>query len=233
MERKQHSTIHFVQTVFSFANNIFLGTALRRMGRGGEEEEEVLEGYGNALCRVKIYEEPPEDEMSPLYNERGYWDADQLLYEKLGRQPHLNNFCLSYLFTDLRIIETRNQDLNGYAVVDGLYSLDRRQPKVGAVSFHDCPDPLDLHCMLAFAHELGHSWGARHDPASGECIPDRGGNYLMGSPFLYEKGPNNMVSGGGGEKGRISISLMVFLLLPFVFPCRFSPPAQCETSTRR
>lgn len=194
LERKYEKTIHFVQTVFRFANNIFLNTVWTKGGgRPLGEHDEVLEGYGSALCSIVIYDQPAVEQIHPLYNnERYYWDAGYLV-GVLKRLPRRTDVCLSYLFTGLPIIETKNRDLDGLSMVGSIFSDREDRPNVGAVSFNGCDDPLNLFCMLNFAHELGHSFGAYHDPSSKECISDRNGSYLMGNPFLFEKGSNNMV----------------------------------------
>lgn len=49
---------------------------------------------------------------------------------------------------------------------------------------------------LVTAHELGHSWGAPHDPDTAECTPsaENGGRFLMYTFAVPGYSPNNYVS---------------------------------------
>ncbi len=49
---------------------------------------------------------------------------------------------------------------------------------------------------LVFAHEIGHSYGAMHDPLNYECAPsaERGGLYLVNKFAVSGMMPNHYVS---------------------------------------
>lgn len=198
MGQQHHRVIHFVHTVFTFANNIFLRTIWSKTGYPDEDDVEnniensILKGYGHTLCKVVIQEQPP-TRMDPLYNhDRSYWEYDHLT-TVLSNLPRRSSYCLAFLFTNLNIFSTDKNDMNGVAMQSALFSTRESVPNVGAATFHHCSDPLDLHCLLNFAHELGHSWGAFHDSHTHECIPPANGTYLMSNPFLFTRGSNNMV----------------------------------------
>ena len=53
-----------------------------------------------------------------------------------------------------------------------------------------------LMAELVLSHELGHSWGATHDPPTGRCSPsvEQGGIYLLNVYAVKGLNPNNYVS---------------------------------------
>lgn len=195
MNHEYHRTIRFVHSVFTFANNIFQSTKFTKTGysNGYEdiENEGTFEGFHHTLCKIIVQTEPPKM-MDSLYNhDRAYWPYDHLK-NVLSNLPHRESYCLAFLLTNMSIVGT-DSDINGFAMESSIFSARKSVPNVGVASFHNCPDPLDLYCTMNFAHELGHAWGAPHDAHSTECIPSTGGTYLMSTPFLFTKGPNNMV----------------------------------------
>jgi len=112
------------------------------------------------------------------------------LLELFSRMNH-SSVCLSYLFTD------RSFD-NGvlglawvaypYGQAGGIcdpyadYGGTKKSYNTGLVSFklfhREAPRAVT---EITFAHELGHSFGAQHDPNTKECMPgdSKGGNYIM------------------------------------------------------
>lgn len=71
-------------------------------------------------------------------------------------------------------------------------------PNTGFTSYCDSDGAQVLSSIaeLVTAHELGHSWGAPHDPANPECTPsaEHGGRYLMYTFAVSGYSPNNYVS---------------------------------------
>ncbi len=71
-------------------------------------------------------------------------------------------------------------------------------PNTGYTSYCDSDGAQVLSSIaeLVTAHELGHSWGAPHDPSTSECNPpaERGGRYLMYTFAVSGYSPNNYVS---------------------------------------
>lgn len=71
-------------------------------------------------------------------------------------------------------------------------------PNIGFTTYCDSEGSQVLSSVaeLVTAHELGHSWGAPHDPDTTECTPsaEAGGRYLMYTYAVPGYSPNNYVS---------------------------------------
>ncbi len=71
-------------------------------------------------------------------------------------------------------------------------------PNTGFTSYSDSDGMQVLSSVaeLVTAHELGHSWGAPHDPGTPECTPTaaKGGPFLMYTYAVSGYSPNNYVS---------------------------------------
>lgn len=71
-------------------------------------------------------------------------------------------------------------------------------PNTGFTTYCDSEGSQVLSSVaeLVTAHELGHSWGAPHDPDTPECSPtaEAGGRYLMYAYAVPGYSPNNYVS---------------------------------------
>lgn len=198
MNRSRAKTVLFVHFVYTVANEIFLSTTFTRNGFVSKVVDDIanidyFHGYGHTLCKIVIEEFPPRigDE---LYNEnRTTWPQNHL-ERVLKRLRDRASYCLAFVFTNLKIEGTMYSDVNGISMDGGIFSEDQKVANGGAVSFYHCRDPWNLDCVLNFAHELGHSWGAIHDSDTEECFPQINGSYLMSFPFLYSIGQNNFVS---------------------------------------
>ncbi|KAM7541394.1 hypothetical protein Aperf_G00000039495 [Anoplocephala perfoliata] len=101
------------------------------------------------------------------------WMAGPSLY-------HLGGIC-----SPANYVETRETD--GTAVF--------MAPNIGFTTYCDSEGAQVLSSVaeLVTAHELGHSWGAPHDPDTAECTPsaEAGGRYLMYTYAVPGYSPNN------------------------------------------
>lgn len=191
-------SVLFVNFAFNFANEIFLRTKFTRTGyssswvKDDDIEETIYEDYGHSLCQIVIEERPPQV-IDDLFNAGlDYW-SEKALTSVLRNLKHRDSHCLAYLFTNLKINDSRYSDVNGYAMIESIFSNRKEVPNSGAVSFAACEDPWNWYCVLNFVHELGHNWGSPHDPDAGDCISPENGSYIMRMPFLEVYGSNNLV----------------------------------------
>lgn len=199
MKESRAKTVLFIHFVFTLGNNIFVSTTFTQSGFSPEEDEKLKEGYeqfvgyGHSLLRIVIEEHKAEPNHWLYNSNRDYW-VQREIETKLKTLWGREHFCLSFLFTNLPIVENEIDDKYGLAMVGGIFSQTKNLSNVGVVSFFRCKDPWNLLCVLVFPHELGHHWGAPHDVKSAECMPEKNGSYLVSYPFLGQIGPNNFVS---------------------------------------
>ncbi|XP_065646645.1 disintegrin and metalloproteinase domain-containing protein 10 isoform X2 [Hydra vulgaris] len=143
------------------------------------------EGIGFRIKEVHVWLEntvPPE--IKPTFV-----TAYELL-EQFSRMNH-SSVCLAYLFTDrsfedgvlgLSWIAYQYGQPGGicdpYANYGGIWKT--YNTGLVTVRLYNREAPMAI-TEISFAHELGHSFGAQHDPANKDCQPGigRGGNFIM------------------------------------------------------
>ena len=100
-----------------------------------------------------------------------------------------NDYCLGFAFTardfndgtlGLAWLAEQNNEIGGIC-----QNKSYRRPKyynTGLITTKNYKSHVpDVAAQLAFAHEVGHSFGSEHDPMDSKCSPGNanGGNYLM------------------------------------------------------
>uniref|UniRef100_A0A0R3SQ45 ADAM9 protein n=1 Tax=Hymenolepis diminuta TaxID=6216 RepID=A0A0R3SQ45_HYMDI len=154
------------------------------------------------------------------------WIAGPSLY-------HLGGIC-----SPANYVETREAD--GTSVF--------MAPNIGFTTYCDSEGSQVLSSVaeLVTAHELGHSWGAPHDPDTTECTPsaEAGGRYLMYTYAVPGYSPNNYRFSPCSRRaiGRclVSRAALCFEERPFdglpLSQCgnsRVDPGEQCDPGFRR
>eukprot|EP00039_Didymoeca_costata_P023436 m.7120 g.7120 ORF g.7120 m.7120 type:complete len:843 (-) comp3648_c0_seq2:51-2579(-) len=122
-----------------------------------------IRGYGLAAKKVTVYAEGS----GPVSGD--YYTAISLLEDFASARP-AENACLGHLFTDRNFEGTLGLAYIGTLCSD-LYNT----------GFHSIYGISTSVQQLTLSHEVGHSWGAEHDPDGTECAPDNseGGRFLM------------------------------------------------------
>ena len=116
---------------------------------------------------------------------------------ELFSQMNHSSVCLSYLFTDrsfddgvlgLAYIAYPYGQPGGICDPYANYGGTMKSYNTGVLSFRlynrEAPRALT---KIAFAHELGHSFGAHHDPPTKECQPGRQAESPDGNYIMYDK----------------------------------------------
>uniref|UniRef100_A0A671KFS9 ADAM metallopeptidase domain 17a n=1 Tax=Sinocyclocheilus anshuiensis TaxID=1608454 RepID=A0A671KFS9_9TELE len=157
--------------------------------------DEDFKGYGVQIQQIIINKEPTKVAQgeihynmdgSPLGRKDGVWDVKKLLEQfSYDIADNASTVCLAHLFTyqdfddgtlGLAYVAPSKQGLGGLCPKrKDLFNCDHRQ--------HDKTDILSFQeADLVTTHELGHNFGAEHDPDNiPACAPsdDQGGKYVM------------------------------------------------------
>ncbi|RWS05400.1 hypothetical protein B4U79_02466 [Dinothrombium tinctorium] len=183
-------TINFLIALIDRVNKIYLKTSFG----DSENDPEAITGMGFLIQEILVHTEPTRlYYYQRHYNmEREKWSVRELL-EEFSRDITHDSFCLAHLFTHRKFSN---------AVLGLAYVASPKKSSVGGICspvYHKSNYTLYLNSGLtttknAFgarvitrevdlvtAHELGHNWGAEHDPDLFECSPPSsyGGAYIM------------------------------------------------------
>lgn len=126
------------------------------------------------------------------YNTEDTWDYNEKLYA-FSRSRHINKFCLAHLFTSYpfkdNVLGLAFIAPESAASAGGICSIASHiggkpvYPRTGWSSAKNSRNlqVLSLQFELVTTHELGHNWGAEHDPDTDECGPSSrdNGKYVM------------------------------------------------------
>lgn len=182
-------TINFLISLIDRVNQMFLDTDW-----SDEEEDGKLTGLGFVVHEIFVHDEPNK-EINHFNNDQRKWNVRDLL-EVFSDNPAYRYHCLAHLFTHRKFDN---------AVLGLAYVASPRKHSVGGIcshGYHKGNQTLYFNtgltttrntfgqslitrvADLVTAHELGHNWGAEHDPDISECSPNSkgGGAYIM---FTY------------------------------------------------
>nr|KAG5689173.1 hypothetical protein BaRGS_033187 [Batillaria attramentaria] len=170
-----------------------------------------MKGYGIQLKRIIIHTEYTKT--LGHYNQKCVtWTAQKKLEAFYRNAPvSLKNFCLGHLVTSYSFADG-TLGLSVVASPDGRYPggictrsarlkpEDIRKPVYPNVALSTGKGMserflLKLQFELVMAHEIGHCWGANHDPDTDECAPgsEVGGKFIMWYSFISGVEENNDV----------------------------------------
>lgn len=185
--------INYLVTVIDRINQIYLPTQW-------SEDDKSLSGFGFVVQEIHVHTAPTADDGH--YNSIRSWTIRQVL-DAFSREKDHKWFCLSHLFTHQRfesgvlglafVANLRKFVPGGIcsqAVAKGDHTyyyntgVTTTQNSFGKAIFTRITD-------LITAHELGHNWGAEHDPDLAECSPASGGGYIMHTYSLAGYDRNN------------------------------------------
>lgn len=139
-----------------------------------------IRGYGLSVNKVMVFSEGK----SPNYLDVGHTDVDSLL-TAFSTQLKGYGPCHSHLFTDRNFKGTLGLAYIGTLCYSGV--------NTGFSSSYGIPYIVQ---QLTVTHEIGHGWGAEHDPDyTSECSPgwSNGGNYIMYAAANDGSQTNNLV----------------------------------------
>lgn len=197
---KQTCALHIITDHVFFARYMDSNEILRQMGEHVQAATEVFSGhdfspYSNinfAIERITLYNN--DDIGSISYPFDGDYIGAEKYLDIASSIADNQRYCLVFAFT--------NRDFaNGVLGLAWIPNAANRAGGVCADSFNagivttnnygENVSPVVSH--LTFAHELGHSFGSRHDPdGSRECTPGgEDGNYLMFAHASAGDLPNN------------------------------------------
>lgn len=195
------SVVSHLVSVVDRINKIYLDTEFADVEAG----ESSLKGFGFVLQEILVHEQPTLEDGH--YNSmRGQWAIRDLL-EAFSRDRAHKWYCLSHLFTHQKF----ESGVLGLAFVAHTRKLIPggvcTQPVTkGATTFYyntgvtttknSLGNPIFTRITdLITAHELGHNWGAEHDPDLVECSPrsSYGGAFIMHTYSLAGYEHNNRI----------------------------------------
>ena len=173
--------------------------------RRTEFDSNIKEKFGFTIKGLEVHCNPSE---KPVFNEGGKdWTYDRgyedFLYA-FSVDGRWQSYCLAHLFT-YRSWTSGTLGL-GFIASPDVYSVggvcSASTWKAGAARFINTAwssycDPrgarvLQMQGDVITAHELGHNWGAEHDPDTSECAPNAN-HYIMYPHSSTGSDPNNLV----------------------------------------
>lgn len=194
-------TTNYLVSLIDRINKMYLETEWADVAAG----EESLTGYGFVVQEILVHSAPTQEEGH--YNSEKYsWQIRDLL-ESFSRNKHHKWYCLVHLFTHQRF----ESGVLGLAFVAHVRKFipggvcTSPVMKDGEPYYYNTGVSTTMNSLgnsiftritdLITAHELGHSWGAEHDPDIAECSPrsSSGGAYLMHTYSLAGYETNNKV----------------------------------------
>lgn len=162
-------------------------------------------GMGFEIAEMRIYEQPS----SGFNADQNSWEPLKLL-QMFGRNLYYTDFCAAHLFTHqqfsgnvlgLAYIASDSQGSAG-GICSPTRTIDNHPTALNtgwSTTLNSNGDTvLAQQAQLVTAHELGHNWGAEHDPDTDSCAPSSlfgDGKYLM---YAYS------VSGSDDNNNRFS-----------------------------
>ncbi|OTF77241.1 ADAM 17-like protein protease-like protein, partial [Euroglyphus maynei] len=172
-------TVQHSQFVIRFVNQIFFQTKWSENGYDNSSHQDQLGDFGIVPCVILIETEQQQQQKS-FYSLKLKYDSTEKNMNDYIESISDNNYCLSHVFTNIKINETNGFTKNCllFADING-----------GLSSFAHCENPWEIYCILSAVHEFGHNFCSTHD--TDDCMPNEGGTYIMSYPFNSEKGPNN------------------------------------------
>lgn len=197
MNSKIRDTVNYVVSVMDRINSIYISTNF------GDSPDSDLQGFGFVIQEIQVHAEY--DEKPDHYNSKNSSDTINKLLDKFSQDTTHKWFCLSHLFTHTRFQE---------GVLGLAYVANPRRAVPGGICsgkvfrngkeyFYNTGVTSTKNSYgksiftritdLITAHELGHNWGAEHDPDLKECSPSsrQGGPYLMHTYSLNGNEANN------------------------------------------
>lgn len=151
----------------------------------------AINGMGFEIAEMQINETP--DRAGGYNADRGNWEALDLL-QTFGRDLYFTEFCVAHLFTHqsfpnnvlgLAYIASANPSSAG-GICSPTRSIGGKTTALNtgwSSTMNTNGDTvLTQQAELVTAHELGHNWGAEHDPDTSSCSPSSlfgSGKYLM------------------------------------------------------
>lgn len=197
-DKKQ--TVNFLISLVDRVNNMFQKT------EWSEKDERPINGLGFLVYEILVHDEP-NAQQEHYNNDQRVWDVRNLLKQFSLNQDN-RDYCLAHLFTHRKFDN---------AVLGLAYVSSPRPHSVGGICSAGYPDkdkrtyyyntgltttrntfgqPIITRVTdLVTAHELGHNWGAEHDPDITECSPSSrsGGAYIMYTYSVSGYDENNKV----------------------------------------
>ncbi|KAK7493002.1 hypothetical protein BaRGS_00015732, partial [Batillaria attramentaria] len=171
------------------------------------EWEGGMTGFGVQIAHFRIHTEYTAE--MGHYNWKSQWQSRDKLMAFFRGAENITKYCLGHLFTSysfqdktLGLATKPSSDLGdpqgicGFPVFDS-NSNSELGPNGGfsTAKDHDGNTLLKLELEIVCGHEIGHGWGADHDPATTKCAPSswNGGRYLMWPYASTGMAPNNVL----------------------------------------
>ncbi|RWS12782.1 ADAM 17-like protease-like protein [Dinothrombium tinctorium] len=190
-------TVNYLIALISRVNILFLRTTFS----DSEQDREAFTNMGFIIQEIRVHTEPTETG-TPLYNTlNDSWTALDLL-DVFSRLPDHRSFCLSHLFTHRNLHPTlgmayvASPSKNAIGGICSLPDYRRGFTLYTNTGFTTTKNKFDSPIItsetdLITAHELGHNWGAEHDPDIEECSPSFGGGFIMYYFTINGRSSNN------------------------------------------
>ncbi|XP_076460150.1 ADAM 17-like protease [Babylonia areolata] len=194
-DRDIYNTAAYIASVMATVNSIYRGTVFN-VGYD-------ITGMGFEIAEMQINVNPT----SGYNTDRADWETLELL-QTFGRDRYFEKFCVAHLFTHqqfsgnvLGLAYIASQDVGS---AGGICSPTREMGNYTtslntgwSTTLNSNKDTvLAQQAQLVTAHELGHNWGAEHDPDTDECSPSSvfgSGKYLMYAYSVNGYDSNNNV----------------------------------------
>ncbi|KAI1280716.1 ADAM 17-like protease [Halotydeus destructor] len=192
-------TVSFLVSLIDRVNTLFLST-----NWADAEDDGILNGFGFFIHEILVHDEP-NDEITHYNNPERQWNVRDML-KTFSHQDH-RGYCLAHLFTHRKF----DNSVLGLAYVASPVAYraggicSKATISEGKTFYFNTGLTSTMNTFgqslitrtadLVTAHELGHNWGAEHDPDSEECSPGsrRGGPFVMYAYSVSGYDDNNKV----------------------------------------
>ena len=173
---------------------------LFQASRFEDNNGKIHTGFGLQVDQLNIYTDyinGQDPSLGRHFNDRYEYSADQKLTAFAAYMSQTEkNVCIHHLFSDFASPQGILGRTNVATICKFQYKRERqRAVNTGISSGTDAAGSLlpSLLSRLVFSHEIGHNFGANHDPHTRECGPkdEDGGKFIMWSTAVDGRLDNN------------------------------------------